>query len=100
MLDEVSSTFDVGPYLLEVKATTTGQARLTSMQAETASYKSDRYVLCVVDLRSIQEEQLSAEWSASMVELLAKIVPDIGTRIKGTYSLVRDAKSRSISVRN
>lgn len=100
VLDEVSSTFDVGPYLLEVKATTTGQVRLTSMQAKTASYNSDRYVLCVVDLRSVPEEQLAAEWSASMVEPLAKIFPDIGTRIRGTYSLVEDAKTRTISVRN
>ena len=73
VLDDVSRKFDVGPYLLEVKATTTGQVRLTPMQAETASNDSDRYVLCVVDLRAIQEEQLAAEWSASMVELLARV---------------------------
>ena len=100
VLSDVSSKFDVGPYLLEVKATTTGQVRLTPMQAETASNKSDRYVLCVVDLRSVQEEQLAAEWSASRVEPLAKIVPNIGTRIAETYSLVRDARTRSIVVRN
>jgi len=100
VLSDVSSKFDVGPYLLEVKATTTGQVRLTPMQAETASNKSDRYVLCVVDLRSVQEEQLAAEWSASRVEPLAIIVPNIGTRIAETYSLVRDAGTRSIVVRN
>ena len=49
-----STRFTVGPYLLEVKATTTGQARLTPLQAETASKKPDDYLLCVVDLRLIQ----------------------------------------------
>ena len=100
VLDEVSSTFDVGTYLLEVKATTTGQVRLTSLQAETASHESGRYVLCVVDLRSVQEEQMADEWSAPMVEPLATIVTDIGTRIEGTYSLVEAARTKPISVRN
>ena len=99
-IDDLSARFTVGPYLLEVKATTTGQARLTPLQAETASREPDNYVLCVVDLRSFEDEDLAIEWSASVVEPLAKIVPDIGSRVKGTYSLVEDATSRSIAVRN
>ena len=97
---DVSQKFDVGPYLLEVKATTTGQVRLTPTQAQTASAESDRYVLCVVDLRSIQEDQLAVVWTASMVEPLARVVPDIGSRIRGTYSLVEAARTRPIAVRN
>ena len=100
VLDDASQRFTVGPYLLEVKATTTGQARLTPLQAEKASKEPDNYVLCVVDLRSFGDEDLASEWSASIVEPLAKIVPDIGSRVEGTYSLVEDAKSRSIAVRN
>ena len=100
VLDDVSRKFTVGPYLLEVKATTTGQARLTPLQAETASKEADHYLLCVVDLRSFQDEELAGEWSASIVEPLAKIVPDIGSRIEGTYSLVEAARTRSIAVRN
>ena len=100
VLDEASQKFSVGPYLLEVKATTTGQARLTPLQAEKASEEADSYVLCVVDLRSIDEEDLAGEWSASTVEPLAKIVPDIGSRVEGTYSLVEAARTRSIAVRN
>ena len=99
-IDDLSTRFTVGPYLLEVKATTTGQARLTPLQAETASRQPDNYVLCVVDLRSFEDEDLAIEWSASVVEPLAKIVPDIGSRVEGTYSLVEDATSRSIAVRN
>ena len=97
---DVSQKFDVGPYLLEVKATTTGHVRLTPTQAQTASSESNRYVLCVVDLRSIQEEQLGVNWTASMVEPLARVVPDIGSRIEGTYSLVEAARTRPIAVRN
>ena len=100
VLDDASQRFTVGPYLLEVKATTTGQPRLTPLQAEKASKEPDNYVLCVVDLRSFEDEDLASEWSASIVEPLAKIVPDIGSRVEGTYSLVEDAKSRSIAVRN
>ena len=100
VFDDASQKFTVGPYLLEVKATTTGQARLTPLQAQTASNKPDNYVLCVVDLRSIEDEDLAGEWSAIIVEPLAKIVPDIGSRVKGTYSLVETAKLRPIAVRN
>ena len=95
-----SSKIEVGPYLLEVKATTTGHARMTPLQAKTASEEAKRYVLCVVDLRSMQNGQLPDTWSASMVEPLAKIVPDIGARIRGTYSLVETARNRVIAVRN
>ena len=100
VIDDLSRRFTIGPYLLEVKATTTGQARLTPLQAETASKEPDNYVLCIVDLRSFEDEDLASEWSASIVEPLAKIVPDIGSRVEGTYSLVEDAKSRPIAVRN
>ena len=100
VFDDASQKFSIGPYLLEVKATTTGQARLTPLQAATASDKPDDYVLCVVDLRSFAYEDLAGEWSASIVEPLAKIVPDIGSRVEGTYSLVEAARARSIAVRN
>ena len=100
VLDDVSRRFTIGPYLLEVKATTTGQPRLTPLQAETASKEPDQYLLCVVDLRSFQDKDLAGEWSAPIVEPLAKIVPDIGSRIQGTYSLVEAARTRSIAVRN
>ena len=95
-----SSKIEVGPYLLEVKATTTGHARMTPLQAKTASEKAKRYVLCVVDLRSMKNGQLPDTWSASMVEPLAKIATDIGYRIKGTYSLVETARNSEIAVRN
>ena len=100
VLGDASMKIVIGPYLLEVKATTTGDVRMTPKQAETASEKAKRYVLCVVDLRSMKNGQLPDIWSASMVEPLAKIVTDIGHRIKGTYSLVETARKSEIAVRN
>ena len=100
VLGDASAKFGIGPYLLEVKATTTGHARMTPLQAKTASKEARRYVLCVVDLRSMKNGQLPDTWSASIVESLTKIVPDIGTRIRGTYSLVETARNSEIAVRN
>lgn len=99
-LGDVSARLTVGPYLLEVKATTKGNVRLTPTQAATARDEAHRYVLCVVDLRECSEEELETEWSASMVEPIMKLVPNIGFQVEGTYSLVEAAKTRAIAVRN
>lgn len=86
--------------MLEIKATTTGDARMTPKQAETASAESHRYDLCVVDLRDMPEDRLDAEWGASDVEGFARIVARIGGSIKETFELVEDARTRSIGIRN
>ena len=100
VLDNLSTRLPVGQYLLEIKATTTGRPHLSPLQAETASKRPDNYLLCVVDLRSLRHEDLPGEWPASFVEPLAKIVTDIGSRVKPTYSLVEEATNNSIAVRN
>jgi hypothetical protein len=100
VLEEAATRFQVGPYLLEVKATTKGEARLTPLQAQTAPEKPFRYVLCVVDLRKLPEEDLDKEWTSVRVESLAKIVPDIGGKVKETCLLVEAARSRSVAIRN
>jgi hypothetical protein len=46
VLEDVSTRLEVGPYLLEIKATTKGQARLTPTQAETASAERALCALC------------------------------------------------------
>src|SRR5205823_7809216 len=84
VLEDAASRIEVGPYLLEVKATTKGKARLTPTQAETASEESSRYVLCVVDLRDLSEEELDGEWSVDQIEQLAKLSSDIGDSVKET----------------
>jgi hypothetical protein len=99
-LDELAEWLQVGARLLEIKATTTGDARMTPKQAETASAESHRYDLCVVDLRNVPADRLDADWDASDVEGIAKVVSSIGGSMKETFGLVEDARTRSIGIRN
>ena len=91
---------EVGPYLLEVKATTTGQARMTPTQAATASAEASRYVLCVIDLREVSEERLDGEWFAADVEPLAVLVKDIGNEVAETCQHVERARESDVAIRN
>jgi hypothetical protein len=90
----------VGPYLLEVKATTTGDARLTPLQAKTASSNKSRYVLCVVDLRSLAGEDWGQDLNTTKVEPLARIVADIGGQVEDTCFWVDEAKGTTVPIRN
>jgi hypothetical protein len=99
-LDDMASTFAVGSYFVEVKATTQADARLTPRQAETASQRADRYVLCVVDLRGIPEERLDEAWSIEDVSALARLVPQIGTLVQDTWGLVQKARTSEVPLRN
>jgi hypothetical protein len=100
ILDELAITIEVGPYLLEVKATTSGSARMTPVQAQTAARESARYVLCVVDLRKVSQETLDGDWTADAVEPLAKLKSDIGDSVEDTCSLVEEAKNNDVGIRN
>jgi hypothetical protein len=99
-IDDASSRLDVGSYLVEVKATTQGDAKLTPKQAEVASSTPDRFVLCVVDLRGIPIERLDQPWKPEDVSPLVHLVPQIGLRIQGTWQLVESARTRQVGVRN
>lgn len=100
LMADASTKFEVGSYLLEIKATTIGQARLTPTQAETASAEATRYVLCVVDLRDVPEDELDGEWTTDRIEELARINSDIGDSVKETCELVEVARTNSIGIRN
>jgi hypothetical protein len=100
MLADEGFRFSVGTYMLEVKATTCGDARLTPLQAETASSDSENYVLCVVDLRGVTSERLDGDWTGDDVEAMAKIVVGIGKQIKETCVLVDMAKTQAVGIRN
>lgn len=100
VLDDAASRVQIGPYLLEIKATTTGGPRLTPKQAETVSHEPSNYILCVVDLRELTDADLDNEWTASRVEPLAKIVSNIGDKVEETCLLVEEAKSNSVGIRN
>jgi hypothetical protein len=100
LFNDAGFRLQVGSYLLEVKATTHGDARLTPLQAQTASTESNRYAVCVVDLRDIAPERLEQEWTAEDVYCLAKIVTNIGGKVKQTCVLVDMAKIQTVGIRN
>jgi hypothetical protein len=100
LLDDAAMCFQIGSYLLEVKATTCGEVRLTPTQASTASRESGRYVLCVVDLRTVSKDRLSGTWMASDVEPLAQITSNIGSSVRETCVLIEKAKINEVGIRN
>ena len=100
VLEDAGFEFQVGSYFVEVKATTSGDARLTPTQATTSSQHAEKYVLCVVDLRNISEDELEMPWDGNRVEPLAKIVADIGGKVESTCRLVTEAKNNTIGIRN
>ena len=84
-LDDAVFRFEVGTYFLEVKASTTGDVRLTPLQAKTASEYPDRFVLCVIDLRGHEVKQW---WTPDEVKPFAKIVTGVGSSVVEVYQEV------------
>ena len=99
-IDAGTHSFRLADYFLEVKATTTGEVRLTPAQAEKASENTEKFALCVVDLRGIRPDQMAAEWQATEVEPKAKIVAGIGTMVLEPHMLVDEAKDCEVGIRN
>jgi hypothetical protein len=95
-----SLRFEVDRFLVEVKATTTGEARLTPLQAATAGAEKERYVLCVVDLRSISADRLGRGWTRVDIDALARMVPGIGKAVGETWGLVEWARTEQVAIRN
>ena len=81
---------------MEVKATTSGDVRLTPMQAKTASKSADRFVLCVIDLRG---KAVRNTWAPSDVEPYAKIISGIGDKVVKVYEEVDSFTTDGIPVR-
>ena len=90
----------VDSYLVEVKATTQGEVRLTAKQAETATAEANRYVLCVLDLRSVQPARLAMAWTAGDIEPLTHLVTDIGVHVQSTWGLVEKARTSEVGISN
>lgn len=99
-IDAGTHHFRLGDYLLEVKATTTGEVRLTPAQAQTASETPEKFVLCVVDLRGMRLEDMPEEWRVEDVEPRAKIVASIGTKVLEPHQLVDEARECEVGIRN
>ena len=81
-LDEAQCSFKVGSYFLEVKATATGDVRLTPLQAQTGSDRPERFVLGVVDLRG---QTIQRRWESSDIERLARIAMGVGEHVRDVY---------------
>ncbi len=99
-VDAGTHHFTLADYLLEVKATTTGEVRLTPPQARTASKNPSRFMLCVVDLRGVTSERMQAEWSEEDVEPRAHIFTDIGSKVGESHGFVEMAKDCEVGLRN
>jgi hypothetical protein len=99
LLDTGTHEFAVGPYLLEVKATTSGDVRMTPAQARTAS-ATDRFALCVVDLRGCTEARLDEPWTKEDIERMARVVNTLRSGVSETHSLVQAAADQPISIQN
>lgn len=91
-IDAGTHHFKLADYLLEVKATTTGEVRLTPAQAQAASDNPAHFIICVVDLRGIAHEQMEVEWTGADVEPRTKIVTTIGSLASQPRGLVVQAK--------
>lgn len=92
--------FKLADYLLEVKATTSGEVRLTPNQAQTASLNPERFILCVVDLREITVDRMEGEWTPADVEPKTKIYKEIGKIVNQPHALVTQAKECRVCLRN
>lgn len=99
-LDAGTHHFKLADYFLEVKATTTGEVRLTPAQAQTASERLDRFILCVVDLRGVTPERLEGDWTPADVEPRAQVVVQIGSLAGESRVLVEQAKDCEVGIRN
>ncbi|NPC72381.1 hypothetical protein HPP05_21735 [Corallococcus exiguus] len=99
LLDDASSYLGLERLLLEVKATTSGEVRLTPTQAATASRTPD-YVLCVVDLRGIASERLAGPWTPEEVAAHSRFVNTISGSVASTWELVERAQAEHVPIRN
>jgi hypothetical protein len=90
----------VGSWMMEVKATTSGDVRMTPTQAMRASEELERYLLCVVDLRDLSDADCHGPWTPAIVEPRAKIFQQIGRAIAPTCDLVIEAVENEIGIRN
>ena len=99
LIEAGTHTCSVGPYHVEIKATTSGDVRLTPAQAKVAS-EDDRFVLCVVDLRGCNPARLTGPWSADDVVPLATMVAGLRSTVGETHSLVEAATRQEIAIRN
>lgn len=101
LIDEATlALLEIRDFIVEVKATTQGEPRMTPAQAVNAAGNVERYILCVVDLRNVADVDLDKDWTASQVEPLMRLMPDIGNYVRLPTDLITQARSCDVKVRN
>lgn len=98
--EDLSAYFEVGAYMVEVKATTTGEVRLTPLQAATSVDDPGAFVLCVVDLRSFEGNVHQVDWTTADVSARCRLVSGQSLPIDETLTFVRNAEGSDIPIRN
>jgi hypothetical protein len=98
--DDLSWQFQVAEYMVEVKTTTTGEPRLTPLQAATCAKEPNKFVLCVVDLRNFQGDVHDAEWTADIVSEFCRLLPGTAIPTGKTLSFVEGAEESDVPIRN
>jgi hypothetical protein len=99
-LDDLSAFFEVGQYKVEVKATTTEEARLTPLQARIAETDAAAFVLCVVDLRAFDGDVHQVDWKTKDVSAYCRFVRGELLPVTKTLAFVRDAERSDVPIRN
>jgi hypothetical protein len=97
---DLSSHFEVAGYKVEVKTTTTGEARLTPLQAATSAAEPDAFVLCVVDLRGYPGDVHQVDWTYEDVSPLCNLIAGHDLPVSSTMSLVQTAEASDVPIRN
>lgn len=97
---DLSASFEFGGYKVEIKTTTTGEARLTPLQAETAVNDPRSFVLCVVDLRSFDGDVHQVNWTTTDVSAHCRFVSGRSLPIDATLTSVRNAQGSDVPIRN
>lgn len=98
--EDLSASFEFGGYKVEVKTTTTGEARLTPLQAETAVNEPRSFVLCVVDLRDFDGDVHQVDWTTTDVSARCRFVSGQTLPIDATLTSVRNARGSDVPIRN
>lgn len=98
--EDLSAYFEVGEYKMEVKATPTGEARLTPLQAATSVANPESFVLCVVDLRSFEGDVYQVDWTTADISARCRLVSGQSLPIDETLTFVRNAEKSDVPIRN
>ncbi len=98
--EDLSAYFEVGKYKVEVKATTTDEARLTPLQARTAEADAAAFVLCVVDLRAFNGDVHQVDWATTDVSPYCRFIRGERLPVTKTLTFVRSAEGSDVPIRN